>query len=334
MLPPGAWEALVRWLLEREGWSVDEREGWSVDERAVRPVAVDRVHVSARSEGRSVHALAVRLPGGLLIGDDDVREAAADGLSTLDVQRILISPSPASLAAQSEALRLGVRLLDREALASWLDSQAEFYAHERERTHREAQMQAEAATAVRAALLAQLGDAERALVAAANSRRAAGMIAVGEARAQVLAGRQDVERTFLAWDTLLAEWSRAFDERPSRDGQLSILLDPVRFAELETRARHLGSALVSVCDRMAVTPGDGALGYGAWRRATLEHLTARCEALRWRALALDPAHWRSFTAAHDTPALERALAADTLAAHALARVAKAAAAMEERVGMR
>jgi hypothetical protein len=281
-----------------------------------------------------VQALALRFPAGMVLGEQDVREAAGDGTSALDLQRMVITTSPASQAAHAEAVRVGLQLLDRSALTAWLAVQAESYSSERERASRNADMLAEAASVVRATMLVQLTDAEHALAAAINSRRAVGTTAVAEARAQVDAVRQASERTFLAWDTLVGEWSRAFDERPARDEHLSILIDATNFAELADRARHLGGALFAALHALARAPGEGELGYGPWRRTVVDELTARCESLRWRVLVLDPAKWADFAAAHDTQALERALAADTAAAHAAARVEKAAAAMHERAGHR
>src|SRR5262249_18240864 len=115
----------------------------------------------------------------------------------------------------------------------------------------------------------------------------------------------------------------AFGEHAARDGSLEVIASHEALRELARRAAHLHDATLGACRRVAEQPVSGAGGYTAWRGAVIEELTARCEVVRWRLLALDPTKWQDLDAAHDTQAGAQAEAALTAARHAAVRAEKA-----------
>lgn len=318
------WREFAGWLVEQDGIRLErvDESGEIVVWRGRR--VADDAQVCAAAL-RPIAAL-----GQTGLSGDDVRRAVAAMGPTDGCQLRLIATARAGDDAASEARRLGVDLMDGEALARRLDAlvASQTHAHETERVAADAV--AHSAARARDALLADVAALEEVLAHAGNGRRASGGTAVATAVATVDAARQEALRAFLAWDTLAGEWIACFDERAARDGVLVILADDARFADLTQRAAHLRAATAAVLARIAPTPGGGELGYGAWRRAVVEELTARCESCRWRLLAVDPARWEDFAAAHDGAALERATAADAAAGHAAGRVAKAYADMAAR----
>ena len=75
---------------------------------------------------------------------------------------------------------------------------------------------------------------------------------------------------------------------------------------LRERLEHLqplASRRNSRCGRAA---GERRLRLHDVAKAVVEELTARCEAVRWRILALDPAQWRDFGKAIDPQAVAQA----------------------------
>ncbi|HEY7092792.1 MAG TPA: hypothetical protein VH393_06420, partial [Ktedonobacterales bacterium] len=89
---------------------------------------------------------------------------------------------------------------------------------------------------------------------------------------------------------------------------------------LRERGAHLGSALADLLRELAATPGDGDMGYSAWRSAVIEEARLRCAALMTRLKTVDPAQWPDFDAARpparETDALEAELAARRASARA------------------
>src|SRR5258708_12220912 len=137
-------------------------------------------------------------------------------------------------------------------------------------------------------MLAALHGSEELLAsAAANNRRVSGAGIAGAA-ATISSARQSAERALLAWETFADDWLSSFADREGRDGSLVIAADLARLSELGERAGHLGAALRQCCEVIANSPGVGALGYSAWRKAVLEDLTAPTQALRWPLLAAHP----------------------------------------------
>ena len=152
------------------------------------------------------------------------------------------------------------------------------------------------------------------------------------AAAAVEQARRLAAQALIAWETLLADWSSSFDERPARDGSLTLSAEPTAYAALAERADHLKKPLLDALRAVAKAPGAGDLGYAAWRLAVGEELAARCAALRWRAQMVDPAQWQDFAAAVDDRALQEATRAENAATHAAARANAARSALVERVG--
>lgn len=316
------WREFVRWLAEQDGIRV---------ERAAEAGGISLWSGRLAEADTPVVVAAHRPDAPLLVSGEDVRRAAAAASGgDPGVPLRLFTAAPASDDASSEARRLGVDLLDGGELARRLEALevARLFGRESERAA--AGALAAAATQARQAVLAELAALEDVLARAVNGRRASGRAAVAAAATAAGAARQEALRAFLAWDTLAGEWMASFDERAGREGALVVLADEERFADMTTRAAHLRDATRTALERIGDTPGAGDLGYGAWRRAVVEELTARCESCRWRLLAIDPDRWDDFAAAQDTAALERATGAAAAAGHAAARAAKAYADMAAR----
>ena len=305
------WREFAGWLIEMDGVRL---------ERAAEHGAIVLWHGREAESDTPVVAAALRPRVPFQVSGEDVRRAVAAAGATARMR--LLSTAPASDEAASEARRLGVNLTDGDALARLLETLATSQASSRDTELAAVARLAATAANARDAMLADLAALEEALTRAANTRRATGRTAIASAAATATAARKDGLRALLAWDTLVGEWLASFDERAGREGTLVILSEAARFTEMAERASHLRVATLAALDRLASTPGTGDLGYGAWRKAVVEELTARCESCRWRVMALDPAHWDDFATAHDIAALERATSASTSAGHVAARVAK------------
>ncbi|HST89711.1 MAG TPA: restriction endonuclease [Ktedonobacterales bacterium] len=314
------WESFVAWLLEQDGVRV---------ERQVRGGAA--VWHGQRGDGEApVIALAPRLPVGWWLGEVEVRQAAAHLAGDPAGACLLITPAEATAAAYELAPRLHVELWARAELRAWLSQRHTHYDRERTAEQREAERRAATAAAARDAIVAALTALEQALAGAINRRRAVGATTIATHAAAITAALSDARRALAAWDTLAGEWAAAFAEREARDGSLMIVASVEALSEMEERAAHLRAAALDALDRLARTPGTGEHGYTTWRKAVVEELTARCEALRWRTLAMDPARWRAFRDAQDAQALARAETSATAAGHAAARAQKAYAQLAAR----
>lgn len=317
------WELFVAWLLEQDGVRVG---------RQARGGAV--VWHGRRGAGDApVVAVAPRLPGGWRLGEVEVRQAAAHLAGDPAATCLLITTAEPTAAARALASRLRVDLLAREELRGWLGRRRTRYDRERELAQQEAERRAAAATSACNAVVAAITALEQALAVAINRRRAVGATAIAGHAAIITAALADARRALAAWDTLAGEWAAAFAEREARDGSLTITASVEAVGEMAARAAHLRDAALDALDRLARTPGTGEHGYTAWRKAVVEELTARCEALRWRMLTVDPARWRTFMDAHDAEALERAETSATAATHAAARAQKAYAQLATRARM-
>lgn len=308
------WRECAAWLIEQSGVRLDRADDHG-------DIIVWRGHETA--DDALTTDVALRLPAPLSVSGEDVRRAVAMSGAEDGPPRRIISPSPASADAAREAHRLGVELVDGNALNQHLESLVahQVHAHEAERTV--ANARAAHAAHARETILADLHILEEELSRAVNTRRASGRSTVAAAAATICAARDGALRAFLAWDTLVGEWAASFDERAGREDALVMLASDAQFEEMADRAAHLRDAALPALQTISATPGGGQLGYGAWRRTILEELTARCESCRWRLVAIDPVQWTVFSDAYDATALERASAAATSAGHAATRVAKA-----------
>jgi len=315
------WRLFVTWLLEQDGYRIER--GATLD-------SLDYWLCRSVSGDETLLAGAIRFADRRCLSREDVERLAAQRASRLAPPALLISTASAGESAREASQRLGVRLLDRTALSERLDGLVARQLHEREAAGRDQQTRAEAAATTRSALLSELQHAEEALASAANTRRAAGRSAVASAASTLMDALVPAQRALLAWETLIHDWTAAFDEREARDGSLSLRAGEAAFAEMAGRARHLGAALAEAGERVAESPGVGDLGYTVWRRDVLEQLSAQCEACRWRVLGIDPSQWREFTAAHDAPAFERAAAAAATALHAATRASRSYAELARR----
>lgn len=304
------WREAVRWLLEQMGHTV---------ERAEELPAAYRMETSRDGHASVVFALQRDITTPLTA--PDMRDAlAADEKATRE--RILLTPNTLDGEARSLVERTGVRLLGHDALQRELDRLGSAYANQQAASTARAEALADAAGGVRARVIECLESLESVLARAANTRRAAAG-EVAKAAAVLREGWALADQVFVAWDTLLGDWEAIFPERAARDGSLRLVVDELRLTDMRERADHLFGVTQGGFARVAATPGTGEMGYAAWRRALLEELTARCESLRWRAQAHDPAAWRDFARVTDTQASERAETARTSAAHARARAEKA-----------
>jgi hypothetical protein len=329
------WRIFVAWYLATNGYMAEELDSMSGIPvwRLSAPDPQDMGEESATPGQGAGYAVALRLPHGRQAGAADIRAVLAtvpgeDTATTL----VLITPR-ADATAVAEAATVGARLVTQDELARFLAGREAAHASALAAAQREAEERADAACAVRRALLDVLAEVEKRLAACANTRRAAGRGPLAAAANTITAAVREWDRALLAWETLIADWTECFDERPAPDASLRILRTPDELRTLNQRGEHLHAALVRVLDALATTPGVGESGYTAWRRALLEQLTAACEALRWRVCAVDPEHWRDAARARDGEALARAEEAAQTAKHAAVRVAKAHDTLAARMGL-
>jgi hypothetical protein len=321
VMTPDTWQAFVAWLLEQEGYSV-ERMGTG---------GLGTVWYGSAQDGAFV-ATAFRSLGQWGLGAEEVQRAAA--VRTEGASIVLVTTAVVAEEAREVAARLNARLIGPAELGDTLEKLGSAHTREREQVALDREQRVSGAIAARGAMLAAIRTLEEALAAAVNSRRTSGRTTLVGAVAKIGKARQLAQQVFLAWDTLVNDWQAAFGEREARDGSLPIVATAEQLQECGQRAAHLAEVLKPAFVDIAATPGAGELGYGAWRKAVLEELTARCEVLRWRLSALDPAQAQSFAAAHDTEALAQAETAATAATHASARVEKAYAQLETRARLK
>lgn len=323
-LPPEAWAECARWLIEQEGVRLEPR-----------PFSRREGLLAWRGEHNG-HALIVcawrQQPDWPLL-EDDVRHLTALSAGDAKAQVVIITPAEATVGARLLARRMqDVRLLDRTALATTLAGLATAYEREQARSQDEAKLRAKAASAARKKLLSALTAIVDEARAEAAPKKASGRVAVRKAAEQVEQARRLAAQALMAWETLLAEWLATFGERPARDGSLAMDAEPATYTELGERAEHLKKPLLDALRTLSKTPGEGDLGYAAWRLACGEELAARCAALRWRTEQVDPAQWQDFAAASSDRALQEATRSDNAAAHAAARAQHARKQLIERAG--
>lgn len=326
-LPPNAWAEFARWLLEQEGARI-EPQPFS------RHVGI--VAWRGEQDGQPIILCAWRLDGEQShwpLLEDDLRRMAALAAGEPGARLVVVSTAEATVGARLAASALGhARLLDRPALAESLTHLAGAYQREQERAQDVAKSRAKAAGAARKKLLTALTTLSEQAQAAPNKRKAGGRAAARTAATAVEQARRLAAQALIAWETLLADWSAAFDERPARDGSLTFTAEPSAYVELAERADHLKKPLLDALRALAKAPGVGDLGYAAWRLAVGEELAARCSALHWKAQVVDPAQWQDYSAAVSDHALQEASRAENAATHAAARAAAARSALIERIG--
>ena len=321
VMTPDIWQAFVAWLLEQEGYTVE------------RTVAggLGIVWSGTGRDGAFV-ATAFRPEGVWGLGTEEIQRAAAlraDGIAV-----VLVTTATVAEDVRDVAERLSVRLIEPAHLDELLERLGSAHRREREQVAIDRELAVNEAVAAREQILAAVRALEEAVATAVNSRRTSGRPALVAAIALITQTRQLAQQAFLAWDTLLGDWQAAFGEREARDGSLPINASVAQLQEYGQRAWHLAGVLKPAFAEIASTPGAGELGYGAWRKAILEELTARCEALRWRLNTLDPSRADSFAAAHDADALAQAEAAAAAATHASTRIEKAYAQLETRARLK
>ena len=334
-LTPDAWADFVAWLLEQEGARIEPRPF----SRHTGLLAW-RAEAATGQERRRLVICAWRPeamqepPTDWPLLEDDLRRMAALAAGEPDAQLVIVTTAEVTVGALLAARRIGgaVRFVDRPALIGTLAGLTTAYQREQERSQDEMRARAKAATAARKKLLSALTALDEASRIAANTQKATGRAAVRKAAAQVEQARRLAAQALIAWETLLAEWSAAFGERPARDGSLALNAEAAVYGELAERADHLKKPLLDALRTLAKTPGDGDLGYAPWRLAIGEEQTARCLALRWRAQLIDPTHWQDYAEAVNDLALQEATRAENSATHAAARAERARVQLVERIG--
>jgi hypothetical protein len=335
-LTPDAWAEFVRWLLEQEDARIEPRPfaqhvgllAWRAEQRE-RSLVICAWRPESDVDSGIQPGAEPRWP----LLEDDLRRMAALAAGEPGAQLIIVTTAEATVGARLTAQALGnVRFLDRPALAETLATLASAYQREQARSQDATKLRAKAAAAARKKLLVALTALDEQANAAPGGAKIAGRPAVRRAAAQVAQAYRLAAQALIAWETLLADWAATFDERPARDGSLIFSAEPSVYTELAERADHLKKPLLDALRTLVKTPGEGDLGYAAWRLAIGEELAARCSALRWRVQQVDPAQWTDFAEAVNNRALQEATRADNAATHAAARAAHARAALVERIG--
>ncbi len=323
----GAWTECARWLAEQAGYSVEERPLLQHDRLLAWRARRDQ------ESGDTAIVCALRLARGATLLDSDMRHLVTVAANEPGARLVALTTAEATVGAKLIARDAAAELLDREELERLLAGLATAYTRERAQSLNDAKTQAKAASAARKKLLAALTAADERARAPLPSARVSSRAAVRKAVEQARDARRLASQALLAWETLIGEWLATFGERPARDGALPLLAEPSIWNELGARADHLKKPLLDALRALAKTPGDGELGYGAWRQAISEELAARCASLLWRVSMIDPAQWQDYAAAVNDLALREASRADNAASHAAARAERAQSQMAERAGV-
>jgi hypothetical protein len=318
-LPPSAWAACVRWLLECRGLAPE-----TIEE------AGGTLLCRGTYTGKPFAVSATRPPQRAALGVGEVRRAAAAAAGAPGTTVVLLATAPVAEQAHAEAQRLGVELWDQNALSALLIEQASTFERNAQRRRADLAKRITLASAVREQALGAMEAVEAALIVASDVNKLASQPKVAAAAAALEHAHGVALRALLAFETLAAELRAAFASRPARDGSLEVTASEDAFHELGERASHLRAAALAAARDVAGQPTVGEFGYTAWRAALVEELTARCEVVRWHLLALDPAEWRDFARAHNGQAAAQAEAAATNAGRAGARTTAARTALARR----
>jgi hypothetical protein len=311
-LGPAMWRMCVGWLLEQQGYTL-------------HPATIDATSANWRgvdTEGKEWFILALRNAPSRVISERVVAETARLAQERRLERALLLATGSPTRAARTLAEASNVHIFDGEVLRSQLATITERVDHQQTTAQAEAQARARAAIAAYAAMQKSLTAAAKRLEATSARPRAAGPASatLAQTRDQLRAARIAADQAFLAWETLLADWLESFGSAPAHDGTLPLLSDASAFVALRERGTHLGSALADLLRALAATPGDGEIGYRAWRSAVVEEARLRCAALIARLKTVDPAPWADFDAARpparETDALEAVIAARRASARA------------------
>ena len=318
-MSPDTWHLFIAWLLERMGYLSQRSELNGTSSR-----------FSGESDGLQFTAAALRLESGVAIGPVEVQNVAALRAGDSQLIALLLSSAPATREAAAMAERLGVRVLDRSSLITWLERLEAAHSLEVAAEVQATQERAVHAETIRGRLLADLDVLEDELSHAVNTRKAVGRAALLSAVEAITSANAVSTQVFLAWETLATDWTASFGEHEERDGSLLITEDPASLVEIGERAQHLAAVTKQALERIQNTPGTGELGYTAWRKAVLEELVARFDALRLRIGAVSPSDWHDFREARNVQKLQQAEEAATMATYARGRADKALAQLQTR----
>jgi hypothetical protein len=321
-LGPAMWRASAGWLLERQGYTVSALAN---DTTAVCWRGVD-------ADGGALFIRALRGNPSRTISERDIAETSQLAREQGVERAVLLAAGSPTRSAQRMAEASDVRIVDGEALRSQLAALAASMDGQRESAQAETGARAKSASAAYAAMQKALAAAAKRLEATVSKSRATGSATLAKAQDQLRAARTSADQAFLAWETLLADWLDGFGSAPAHDGSLPILADADEFATLHERATHLGTALTNVLRDIIATPGDGEMGYSAWRAAVVEEERLRCVALEARLSIVDPAAWADFDAARSQEREAEASQAGIAARRASARADKAQSQVTQRAG--
>jgi hypothetical protein len=313
------WQLFVTWLLERMGYTSERSE---LSETSSRFFGQQDDHQFA--------ACALRLPKGVTVGAVEVQNVAALRAGNPDLVALLLSTAPASTEASALAEQLGVTIIERASLATWLERLEAAHTLEIEAEAQAAEERALHANMTRTRLLAELDQIESALARAVNSRKAGSRAALLESVEAISSAITISTQGFLAWETLAADWNASFGDHEGRDGSLLITAESAFFDEIDDRAGHLAEVILQTLVQIQSTPGTGELGYTAWRKAVMEELLARCEVMRRRISIVVPSRWQVYAEARDTHKLQEAEEAETQASYARGRAEKALTQLQTR----
>jgi hypothetical protein len=313
------WHLFVTWLLERMGYASERSELGETSSRFF-----------GQQDDQQFAACALRLPKGVAVGAVEVQNVAALRAGNPDLVALLVSTTPASADASALAEQLGVTIIERVSLVTWLERLEAAHTLEIEAEAQAAEERALHADMARTRLLAELDQIEGALARAVNSRKAGSRAALLEAVEAISSAVTISTQAFLAWETLAADWNASFGDHEGRDGSLLITAESASFDEIDDRAGHLAEVILRALVQIQSTPGTGELGYTAWRKAVMEELLARCEVMRRRISIVDPSRWQVYAEARDTHELQEAEEAATQASYARGRAEKALTQLQTR----
>jgi hypothetical protein len=318
-MTPETWHLFATWLLERMGYTSERSESGEHGSRFFGHLG-ERQFVAA----------ALRLPEGSAVGKVEVQSVAALGAGSPDRQVLLITTSVVGKEAMAAAHDLDVTLVERAELETLLEQQEAAHTREVAAEAQAAEERALRAETTRTSVLSLLDQMEDALARAVNTRKTGTRAVLLESVERISAGTAVCTQAFVAWETLTTDWTAAFGEHEGRDGDLLITADLATLDEIGERARHLAAVTLQALGQVQETPGAGELGYTAWRKAVVEELLARCDAVRCRFNAILPTAWQDYSKARDTAKLQQAEEATVVASYARGRAEKALAQLQTR----
>lgn len=312
---PEMWRQCVTWLLEQEGY-------------AAEVVSATESVLTVRCERAATHGVEVALVWALRplrgkpVTEEDVSAVSEAARSERDVRAMLLTPAEATVGAVVAARQQDVRLIGGDEVRELLARSATAFERQAQEALREQEQRAVSAAAARADLLHGLAEVTHALGTSTRTT-----IAKGRALLGAVTDVQEAQRTLamasMAWDTLLAEWTQGFGERPARNGTLNLMAEPEQYAALAERGTHLAQVLRDAALRIVGTPSEGEMGYTEWRRGVREELAARLASYVARVQAVNPDVAQNFTSAVDDALLQKSSQRRAEAEHAAARAAKA-----------